>query len=80
MIQRRPSDSDEEFPLGDGTVETEAEVVCPYCAETSVIAIDPGSGASQQYSEDCPVCCNPWQVRVCYEPSGAVRVTVERID
>jgi hypothetical protein len=24
---------DDEFPLGDGTVETEATVVCPYCGE-----------------------------------------------
>ena len=26
-------DLEEEFPLGDGTVDTEATVVCPYCAE-----------------------------------------------
>ena len=29
-------DLDEDFPLGDGTVDTEATVVCPYCAEESL--------------------------------------------
>ena len=35
---------DEDFPLGDGTAETEALVVCPYCGEENEIALDPGSG------------------------------------
>jgi len=51
---------DEEFPLGDGTAETSATVYCPYCNETVEIALDPGGGASQQYVEDCEVCCQPW--------------------
>ena len=55
---------DEEFPLGDGTAETSADVTCPYCGETTSISVDPGGGSFQQYVEDCEVCCNPWQVNV----------------
>jgi hypothetical protein len=57
-------DLDEEFPLGDGTAESEAEVICPYCSQSVSITLDPGSGTVQQYVEDCEVCCNPWQVNV----------------
>jgi hypothetical protein len=73
-------DLDEEFPLGDGTADTEAEVRCPYCGATSQIALDPGSGAEQEYVEDCPVCCRPWQVRVSYQEDGSAEVTLEDSD
>ena len=33
---------DEEFPLGDGTADTDAVVHCPYCGEANEIALDPG--------------------------------------
>lgn len=67
---------DEEFPLGDGTADTEAVVLCPYCGQASEIAIDPGSGASQEYVEDCPVCCRPWTVQVSWAPDGAAEVSL----
>lgn len=70
----------EDFPLGDGTADTEASVLCPYCAEEVSLAIDPGSGASQQYVEDCPVCCQPWTVNVHYTGDGAADVSVAAID
>ena len=68
---------DEEFPLGDGTVETGASVRCPYCGEISEIALDPGSGSQQVYVEDCQVCCRPWRVAVHYHPDGSAEVSVE---
>jgi hypothetical protein len=68
---------DAEFPLGDGTADTEVDLVCPFCAEPVSIALDPGSGASQSYVEDCPVCCQPWQVRVHYTGEGRASVTLE---
>jgi len=70
-----PLDSD--FPLGDGTAELEAAVVCPYCAQPATIALDPGSGEHQDYVEDCPVCCQPWQVSVTYDREGRVQVRLE---
>ena len=60
----RDDELDEEFPLGDGTAETSADVACPYCGEMTSISVDPGGGSFQQYVEDCEVCCNPWQVSV----------------
>jgi hypothetical protein len=73
-------DPNEDFPLGDGTVDTEATVVCPYCGEENEIALDPGSGESQEYIEDCQVCCRPWRVVVSYEGTGEVHVHVEASD
>jgi cysteine-rich CPXCG protein len=71
---------DEEFPLGDGTADLQAEVCCPYCGEIVEISLDPGSGSEQQYVEDCQVCCQPWRVSVQYRSSGAAEVTVEPED
>ncbi|MBX6363149.1 MAG: CPXCG motif-containing cysteine-rich protein [Gemmatimonadetes bacterium] len=68
---------EDEFPLGDGTAETRATVVCPYCGEANEIGLDPGSGARQEYVEDCQVCCQPWRVRVQYLPDGTADVSVE---
>ena len=72
-------DLDEEFPLGDGTVDTEATVICPYCAEEVAIALDPGSGAVQEYIEDCAVCCQPWTVLVSYH-DGLADVAVRALE
>ena len=70
---------DEDFPLGDGTAETEATAVCPYCAELVSISIDPGGGEMQKYVEDCEVCCNPWTVTVRYS-GGVADVNLEPLD
>lgn len=74
-----PDPLDEEFPLGDGTADTAAEVVCPHCGAASLIGLDAGSGAHQDYIEDCPVCCRPWQVIVRYDRDGQARVSLEAI-
>jgi len=58
-------------------LDTEAEVACPYCGEMVVIGLDPGGGASQEYVEDCQVCCRPWRVRLSYDETGAAEVWVE---
>lgn len=81
-IADEPDDDglDEEFPLGDGTADTDAGVTCPYCGESVVIALDPGSGTRQQYVEDCEVCCRPWQVTVAYTADGSAVVDVEAAD
>lgn len=68
---------DEEFPLGDGTADTAAAVQCPYCGEEVEIGLDPGSGTTQEYVEDCQVCCRPWRVFVTYAEDGTAQVAVE---
>jgi hypothetical protein len=68
---------DQEFPLGDGTADAAASVRCPHCGETNEIGLDPGSGARQEYEEDCQVCCQPWRVIVRYGGDGGAVVRVE---
>lgn len=75
-----PDPLDDEFPQGDGTADTEAEVKCPYCGETVEIVLDPGGGPEQEYVEDCQVCCRPWAVRVTWNDSGTAEVEVEASD
>ncbi|TAN04521.1 MAG: CPXCG motif-containing cysteine-rich protein [Rhodanobacteraceae bacterium] len=38
-------------------------LACPYCGEPIELIVDETAG-SAAYVEDCPVCCNPMQVRV----------------
>jgi hypothetical protein len=68
---------DDDFPMGDGTAETQATVLCPYCGEMNEIGLDPGSGPRQEYVEDCQICCRPWRVVVTYLPDGGADVLVE---
>jgi hypothetical protein len=71
---------EDDFPLGDGTADLAATVICPYCAEEASIALDPGSGPSQDYVEDCPVCCQAWRVLVSYNREGAATVSIVPLD
>ena len=61
----------------DVILDTEAEVECPYCGEKVLISLDPGGGTTQEYVEDCQVCCQPWRVRLSYDETGAAEVRVE---
>lgn len=70
------SDDDDEFP-DNSTADTEADVTCPYCGETVAMGLDPGSGPTQEYVEDCQVCCRPWRVRVNYDSEGTAEVWLE---
>ena len=54
--------------------------MCPYCGEWTVLRLDPGSGPSQRYVEDCPVCCQPWDVRVTYQSDGSASVELRAED
>lgn len=38
-------------------------VDCPYCGERYDTVIETGDG-SQDYIEDCPVCCRPIEFRI----------------
>jgi Cysteine-rich CPXCG len=76
-VDEFPDSLDEEFPPGDGTAEVEAEVTCPHCGESNVIALDPGGGPEQDYVEDCQVCCRPWQLVVRYGEDGTAVVDAE---
>jgi hypothetical protein len=71
---------DAEFPLGDGTADTDATVTCPYCGESVEVRLDPGSGPRQEYVEDCEICCQPWLLDVRYDEHGAAQVEAAPAD
>jgi hypothetical protein len=71
---------DTDFPLGDGTAETAATVYCPYCNESVEVTLDPSGGSTQEYVEDCEVCCQPWTVTVQYREDGTAEVNAEPLD
>jgi len=70
-------DMDELDDDSESISEGDVEVTCPYCGEVVGISVDASGGASQEYVEDCQVCCRPWQVHVSYDDDGAVEVRVE---
>ena len=68
-------DSDLDVELNDV-----APVSCPYCGEQSDVFVDPGGGATQEYVEDCEVCCQPWLVHVTFNGDGQASVSVTTLD
>ena len=55
----------------------EAGYICDACGEEIVIPIDPSAGPSQQYVEDCPVCCRANLIHVELAEDGEARVWAE---
>ena len=70
-------DADAEEVDDDADFDADSEVTCPYCGETITILLDAGSGTTQDYVEDCEVCCRPWRVRVRYNRAGRATVVVD---
>ena len=48
--------------------------ICDTCGEEIIVPIDPSQGSSQNYIEDCPVCCRPNSIHVEVDPDGELRV------
>lgn len=55
----------------------ESSYLCDVCGEEIVIPIDLSAGESQEFVEDCPVCCHPQTIRVEIEENGEVRAWSE---
>ena len=53
--------------------EDDASYVCWACGEEIVVPVDATQGESQEYVEDCPVCCRPNLVRVEFDADGTPR-------
>jgi hypothetical protein len=45
-------------------------LTCPYCGEDVELDIDATGGSRQRFVQDCPVCCQPWQVEVMEDRDG----------
>ena len=52
------------------SLEEEASYVCDSCGEEIVVPLDNTAGRSQQYVEDCPVCCCPNVIYVEIDEDG----------
>ena len=59
-------------------MKDEASYTCDSCGEEVVVPIDLSAGSSQEYVEDCPVCCCPNIVHVDVDGEGDVRVWAAR--
>jgi DNA-directed RNA polymerase subunit RPC12/RpoP len=55
----------------------EASYICQACGEEIVIPIDASAGASQQYVEDCPVCCRANVIQVRIDDDGLAQAWAE---
>lgn len=53
---------------------------CPYCGEAVELDVDEAGGGRQSYVEDCPVCCQPWQVDVVHDRDGNWGATLRTSD
>ena len=83
-IPEGPDASDGDLDTESGDLDTEfddlASVACPYCGESSELQVDLAGGASQEYVQDCDVCCRPWLVRVRLDAEGHASVSVATLD
>lgn len=59
---------------------TETSVACPYCGEKITVLIDASCG-SQEYYEDCSVCCSPILFTIAVDTPGELSgIEVRRDD
>lgn len=59
-------------------METEFEVMCPYCGEIIWQEFYPDDGRSQETIIDCEVCCSPILYRVNFDKNGEGIVSADR--
>lgn len=59
-------------------MKQEATYLCDSCGEEIVIPLDPSAGSSQEYIEDCPICCVPNIIHIDWEDSEEPRVWASR--
>lgn len=61
------------------SLEESVEIVCPYCGEPVLLVIDCSAG-SQEYIEDCQVCCQPITLSITIAEDGVPQVEARRDD
>jgi hypothetical protein len=52
----------------------EITYICKACGEEIVVPLDLSQGSSQEYVEDCPVCCRPNLIHIEIDEGGEVNV------
>lgn len=64
--------------MANESMHDEASYVCQNCGEEIIIPVDLSAGRTQQYVEDCPVCCHPNVIEIEIEDDGQVILRAER--
>ena len=58
-------------------MQGEDSYICDNCGEEIVVPVDPSAGSSQEYVEDCPVCCNSNVIHIEIDEDGEIQVRGE---
>jgi hypothetical protein len=58
-------------------MDDEITYICGSCGEEIVIPLDLSEGSSQEYVEDCPVCCCPNVICVEIDDEGSISIWSE---
>ena len=45
-------------------IEREQTFLCPHCGETNTVQLDASAGKSQEFSQDCEVCCRSIKIEL----------------
>jgi hypothetical protein len=56
-----------------------SEINCPYCGEAIEMTVD-SSVRSQEYIEDCSVCCRPIHLKIEIDEDGSKRINADSED
>jgi hypothetical protein len=56
----------------------EAAYICDACGEEIIIPVDVSQGATQEYVEDCPVCCRANVIHIEIDDRHEVRAWAEK--
>jgi hypothetical protein len=59
-------------------METDFQVMCPFCGEMIWQEFYPDDGRRQETVIDCEVCCNPILYRVHFDTDGEASVSADR--
>ncbi|MFM8634194.1 MAG: CPXCG motif-containing cysteine-rich protein [Planctomycetia bacterium] len=57
--------------------DPDATYICDSCGEEIVVPVDLSAGATQDYVEDCPVCCHPMRLHIEIDPDGEAHIDGE---
>ena len=49
---------------------------CAFCGEDNDLAVDPGGGRRQTFTEDCTVCCRPNLITLTLDDEGEASIEV----
>lgn len=58
-------------------MQDEVSYLCNACGEEIVVPVDLSQGASQEYVEDCPVCCRPNVIHIEVDEVGNAEIWAE---